>query len=79
MGTSADTTSQEEVTSLADDSSPTCPEEILRLFVTIALDQLNYPFVENLPTSHKDNWRAIIFYLRSIEDRLELINAEQHH
>jgi hypothetical protein len=68
----------EELTRSLDETDP-CAEEILRAFVSAALDELNYPFVENLPVGKQDDWLAIRYYLRAVEERLERINTEQHH
>ena len=79
MGVSGEeVASIEELTRSLDETDP-CGEEILRAFVSSALDELNYPFVENLPAAKQGDWLAIRYSLRAIEERLELINNEQHH
>ena len=79
MGLSCkETVNTEDLSDSLDERDP-CPEEILRAFVGAALDQLHSPFVENMPVGKQDDWLAIRYYLRAVEERLEQINLEQHH
>ena len=79
MGLSCKETVNTEVLSNSLDERDPCPSEILRAFVSGAIDELTDPFGENLPAAEQGHWLAIRYYLRAVEERLEQINLEQHH